>query len=65
MRAADESMILLNRLGEEFSRTGNTAAAERCFDKAREVHERIAAVREAALGSEEIDLEKLRVKAAG
>jgi hypothetical protein len=58
-------MILLNRRGEEFARGGNTAAAERCFDKAREVHERIEAVREAALGSEQLDVEKLREKAAG
>jgi two-component system chemotaxis response regulator CheB len=65
VRAADESMILLNRRGEEFARGGNTAAAERCFDKAREVHERIEAVREAALGSEQLDVEKLREKAAG
>ena len=63
VRAADESMILLHRLGEEFARGGNTAAAEKCFDKARELHERIAAVREAALGSEELDMEKLREKA--
>jgi two-component system chemotaxis response regulator CheB len=65
VRAADESVILLNRLGEEFARGGNTAAAEKCFDKAREVHERIEAVREAALGSEQLDVEKLREKAAG
>jgi hypothetical protein len=44
---------------------GNTAAAEKCFDEAREVHERVAAVREAALESEDVDVEKLRAKAAG
>ena len=44
---------------------GNTAAAEKCLDKAREVHERVAAVREAALDSEEVDVEKLRAKASG
>ena len=65
VRAADESMILLNRLGEEFARSGNTAAAEKCLDKAREVHDRIEAVRKAALDSEHIDVEKLREKAAG
>ncbi|HEX5768754.1 MAG TPA: chemotaxis protein CheB [Burkholderiales bacterium] len=48
---------------DERTRRGNTAAAEKCFDKARELHERIAAVREAALGSEELDMEKLREKA--
>jgi two-component system, chemotaxis family, protein-glutamate methylesterase/glutaminase len=65
VRAADESMILLNRLGGEFARAGNTAAAEKCFDKARELHGRIAAVREAALASEQLDVEKLREKSAG
>jgi two-component system, chemotaxis family, protein-glutamate methylesterase/glutaminase len=65
VRAADESMILLNRLGKEFARSGNTGAAEECFDKAREVHDRVEAVREAALESEEVDVEKLRAKAAG
>jgi two-component system chemotaxis response regulator CheB len=65
VRAADESMLLLNHLGEQFAKSGNTAAAGKCFDQAREVHERVAAVREAALGAEQVDVEKLREKAAG
>ena len=48
---------------DERTRRGNTAAAEKCFVKARELHELIAAVREAALGSEELDMEKLHEKA--
>jgi two-component system, chemotaxis family, protein-glutamate methylesterase/glutaminase len=64
VRAADESMLLLNRLGEDLARGGNTAAAEKCFDQAREVHERVEAVREAALGAEQVDVEKLRAKAS-
>jgi two-component system chemotaxis response regulator CheB len=60
VRAADEAVILLNRLGEEFARSGNTAAAERCFDEAREAHERSRPVRETAFGSERLEVGKLR-----
>jgi two-component system chemotaxis response regulator CheB len=63
VRAVDETVMLLNRLGEEFARSGNTAAAEKCFDKAREAHERLAPVREAAIDSEELQLQKLRESA--
>ena len=49
VRAVDETVMLLNKLGEEFARNGNAAAAEKCFDKAREAHARLAPVREAAL----------------
>jgi two-component system, chemotaxis family, protein-glutamate methylesterase/glutaminase len=64
-RALDEIVLLLNRLGEEFAKSGNTAAAEKCFDKAREAHERLAPVREAALDNEELELDKLREGASG
>ena len=64
VRAVDETVFLLTRLGEEFARNGNTAAAERCFDKAREAHERIAPVRGAAIDVEELSLEKLREQAS-
>jgi two-component system, chemotaxis family, protein-glutamate methylesterase/glutaminase len=60
VRAADEAVILLNRLGEEFARSGNTAAAQRCFDEAREAHERSRPVRDAAIGTDTPDLRKLR-----
>jgi two-component system chemotaxis response regulator CheB len=62
-RAADETVMLLNQLGEEFASAGNTAAAEKCFDKAREAHERLAPIREAAMDNDELALEKLREKA--
>jgi two-component system, chemotaxis family, protein-glutamate methylesterase/glutaminase len=65
LRAMDETVFLLNRLGEEFARSGNLAAAEKCFDKAREMHERLAPVREATLDSENLDLEKLRENVSG
>ena len=62
VRAVDETVMLLDRLGEEFAQAGNTAAAERCFDKAREAHERLAAMREAAMDNEELDVEHLSQK---
>ena len=65
VRAADESVILLNRLGEEFARSGNTAAAEKCFDQARDAHERLRPLREAALQSEQLNVTKLRDKMPG
>jgi two-component system, chemotaxis family, protein-glutamate methylesterase/glutaminase len=65
VRAGDETVFLLNQLGEEFAKAGNTAAAEQCFDKAREAHERMAPVREAAMDVEELSVEKLREPATG
>ena len=49
VRAVDETVMLLNHLGEELAKAGKAAAAERCFDKAREAHERMAGVREKAI----------------
>ena len=60
VRAVDETVMLLSRLGEEFARAGNTAAAEQCFDKARTAHARIAPVREAAMANEELGVERLQ-----
>ena len=65
VRASDESVMLLNRLGEEFAKSGNTAAAERCFDEAREAHERSRPVRDAAIANEEHNVQNLRQEAAG
>jgi two-component system chemotaxis response regulator CheB len=60
VRASDEAVILLNRLGEEFAKSGNTAAAEKCFDEAREAHEHSQPVREAAIGAQQLNVENLR-----
>ena len=49
VRAVDETVMLLNHLGEELAKAGNAAAAERCFDRAREAHDRMAGVREKAI----------------
>jgi two-component system chemotaxis response regulator CheB len=48
VRAMDEAVMLLSKLGEEFARAGNTRAAEECFDKARAAYERTRPLREAA-----------------
>ena len=64
VRASDEAVLMLNRLAEEFAKAGNTAAAERCFDEARDAHERSRPVREAALSSEHLNVDKLRGKEA-
>jgi two-component system chemotaxis response regulator CheB len=65
VRAVDETVLLLNRLGDEFARSGNTTAAEKCFDKAREAHERLAPVREAAIENELLQTQKLREETSG
>ena len=65
VRVLDETVMLLNRLGEEQLKAGNTRAAEQCFDWARETHERSAPIRDSAMRSEQFDLDALRAKPAG
>jgi two-component system, chemotaxis family, protein-glutamate methylesterase/glutaminase len=60
VRALDETVMLLNSMGEEFIKSGNTRAAERCFDKAREAHERSQPIRQAATRNEELSLDEVR-----
>ena len=48
IRVLDETVILLNQLGEQFANAGNMRAAEECFDKARAAYERSQPIREAA-----------------
>ena len=64
IRALDETVMLLNRLGEQLARTGATRAAEQCFDKAREAHERAASIRELTKQNEELSTEELKADAA-
>jgi two-component system chemotaxis response regulator CheB len=64
LRALDETIMLLNRLGEEYARKGNTEAAEQCFNRARDAYERSRPVREAALHNEEISPETLGERAS-
>jgi CheB methylesterase len=60
LRALDETIMLLNQLGEEYARHGNTQAAERCYNRARDAYERSRPIREAALVNEEITTDALR-----
>jgi len=49
VRALDERIFLLNALGEEYARSGDTRAAELCFSRAREAYGRSQPVREVAI----------------
>ena len=53
-RALGETVMLLNKLGEQLARRGDTRAAEQCFEKAREAHERAASIRELTKQNEEL-----------
>jgi two-component system chemotaxis response regulator CheB len=60
VRALDETVMMLNGMGQEYAKTGNTRAAEECFDKAREAHTRLEPIREAALQNGQLSREDLR-----
>ena len=60
VRALDEIVMLLNSIGEEFAKSGNTRAAERCFDQAREAHARSQPIREAAMRNKDLSLDETR-----
>jgi two-component system chemotaxis response regulator CheB len=64
LRALDETIMLLNQLGEEYAKKGNTEAAEQCFNRARDAFERSRPIREAALENEEITTDVLRQQAS-
>jgi two-component system, chemotaxis family, protein-glutamate methylesterase/glutaminase len=61
LRGIDETVMLLNDMGEDFARSGNTEAAEVCFTKARDFYQRSARVREAATSTEELPAEDLHI----
>ncbi|HUQ26023.1 MAG TPA: chemotaxis protein CheB [Burkholderiales bacterium] len=60
LRSLDETIMLLNKLGEEYAANGDTASAEHCFTRARDAFERSRPVREAALHNEELTLDHVR-----
>ena len=64
MRALDETIMLLNKLGEEYAKQGNTAGAEQAYNRAREAYERSRPIREAALENEEYTTDDLRQQAS-
>jgi two-component system chemotaxis response regulator CheB len=64
VRALDETIMLLNQLGEEYASKGNTAAAEVCFNRARDAYERSRPIRESAIANEEITTDAVREQAS-
>jgi two-component system, chemotaxis family, protein-glutamate methylesterase/glutaminase len=60
VRALDETVMLLNKLGEQCAIAGNMRAAEQCFDKAREAHARAQPIREAVKINEELSADDLQ-----
>jgi two-component system chemotaxis response regulator CheB len=60
VRALDETIMLLNSLGAEFAKRGDSAAADQCFNRARGAFERSRPIRQAALANEEITADLLR-----
>jgi two-component system chemotaxis response regulator CheB len=64
VRALDESIMLLNRMGEEYAKRGNTRAAEECFNRARDAYERSRPIREAAMENDELTTDVLRQQAS-
>jgi two-component system chemotaxis response regulator CheB len=63
VRALDETVMLLNKLGEQLAGVGDTHGAEQCFDKAREAHARAQAIRDVAKQNEELSTEDLKARA--
>jgi two-component system chemotaxis response regulator CheB len=63
IRVLDETVMMLNVLGERFASAGNTKAAQQCLDKAREAHERSKPLRQAANDNETLSTEELKVAA--
>jgi two-component system chemotaxis response regulator CheB len=64
MRALDEIIMLLNKLGEEYAQQGNTTAAEQAFNRARDAYERSRPIRDAATNNEEFTTDELRQQAS-
>jgi two-component system, chemotaxis family, protein-glutamate methylesterase/glutaminase len=64
VRALDETIMLLNQLGEEYAKKGNIGAAEQCFNRARDAYERSRPIREAAIENEELSTDDVRQRAS-
>jgi two-component system chemotaxis response regulator CheB len=60
LRALDETIMLLNRMGEDYASKGHIAVAEQCFNRARDAYERSRPIREAALDNEELTTDDVR-----
>ena len=64
VRLLDETLMLLNQMGEQYARLGNSAAAEQCFNRARDAYERSRPIREAALANEALTTDSVREQAS-
>ena len=64
VRAVDETVMLLNSMGEDYAREGKTEAADACFTKAKEFYERSQPMRQSAVENEELATEDLRTARA-
>jgi two-component system chemotaxis response regulator CheB len=63
VRALDETVMLLNQLGEQYTKKGNIGAAEQCFNRARDAYERSQPIRDAVLNNEELTIDAIRQQA--
>ena len=65
VRALDETIMLLNKLGEDYAARGDTRTAEQCFTRAQDAFERSRPIREAALANDEMTLDDVRQARSG
>ncbi|HUQ74962.1 MAG TPA: chemotaxis protein CheB [Burkholderiales bacterium] len=63
VRALEETVMLLNQFGEQYAKQGDTAAAEHCFNRARDAYERSLPIREAVVKNEELTIDAVRRQA--
>ena len=63
IRGIEESIMLLNHLGEHFSEDGDANLAMLYFQKAREAQERVQTIRQAVMAHEHLSTDQLRDQA--
>jgi two-component system, chemotaxis family, protein-glutamate methylesterase/glutaminase len=65
IRGIEESIMLLDHMGQHFSETNNTEMAMLYIEKAREARERVDTIRQAVMTHENLSSDRLRDLAAG
>ena len=60
IRGVDESVMLLNHMGEHFANLGETHLATLYFKKAHEAHDRVEIMRQAVVNNERLSNDSLR-----
>lgn len=65
IRGVEESVMLLNHIGDHFAEANQRKLAALYFKKAKDAEERIALVRQAALSHEQFSADSLRQEAEG